>query len=64
MNETIALGALAMLVAVSSTGSSLRFLVQVEVVSGDPPSATVVAAVDISSRPVEVFLGYLARIAC
>ena len=64
MNETIALGALAMLVAVSSTGSSLRFLVQVEVVSGDPRSATVVAAIDTSNRPVEVFLGYLVRIAC
>ena len=64
MNKAIALGTLAMLVAVSSTGSSLRFLVQVEVVSGDPPSATVVAAVDTSNRPVEVSLGYLVRIAC
>lgn len=64
MNKTIALSALAMLVTVSSTGSSLRFLVQVEDVSGDPPSATVVAAMDTSNRPVEVFLGYSVRIAC
>ena len=64
MNKAIALGTLAMLVAVSSTGSSLRFLVQVEVVSSDPPSATVVAAMDTSNRPVAVFLGYSVRIAC
>ena len=50
-------------VVVSSTGSSLRFRVQVEDVSGDPPSATVVAAVDTSNRPVEAFLGYSVRIA-
>ena len=64
MTKTIALGTLAMLVAVNSTGPSLRFLVQVEVVSSDPPSATVVAAMDTSNRPVEVSLGYLVRIAC
>ena len=50
-------------VVVSAKGSTLSFRVQVEDVSGDPPSATVVAAVDTSNRPIQSVLDYSVRVA-
>ena len=50
-------------VVVSSTGSAPRFRVKVEDVSGDPPSATVVAAVNTVNTPIPSVLDYSVRIA-
>ena len=50
-------------ILVSPSGAALRFRVQVEDVSENPPTATVVSAVDTSNRPIAALTGYTVRIA-